>query len=150
MEAVLKALVVGAFGLLGAFLGSKYQLRKLNAERFNEREHSFEVAQTGYRACYRKFLVNVSACHGAGSGIPLEGKDKTDVATLTDNFWEASFCGDPDVIHELEEYWPPDQRADGKPPPKSPSKRLLEAMRLHGSRSLKEQDELQKREGFVG
>lgn len=34
----------------------------------------------------------------AGKGIPLEGQNPADVITLLENFWEASFTGDPSVI----------------------------------------------------
>jgi hypothetical protein len=134
-EAVIPGAIAGATALGGAFFGSRYELKKVKAERFNEREKDFERAQGGYRACYRKFLVNIDGHRG-----------KVNVATLLDNFWEASFAGDPEVIQQLEEYWPADKRAGGEAPQGPPPKALLEAMRQHGSRSLAKQLEL--KEGF--
>lgn len=140
-------IAVALIGLASGYATYRYKLSQHSVERFSERESSFEVAQSGYRACYRKFLVNVAACHGAGKGIPLDGQPRADVTTLLDNFWEASFAGDPAVITGLEAYWSAEQRAAGKPPAKAPPLALLEAMRKHGIRSLKEQDEA--REGFL-
>jgi type II secretory pathway pseudopilin PulG len=142
------AVIVGALaglgsGALAGFIAS----RQFRAERFKEREQRFETAQIGYRHCYRKFLVNVAACHGGGRGIPLEGQARVGVTTLVDNFWEASFTGDPTVIRELEAYWPAAARANGEPPEPSPPDALLEAMRLHGIRSLKDHQQAQK--GFL-
>ena len=133
-EAVIPGAIAGVTALFGGVAGSRYELKKIKAERFNEREKDFERAQGGYRACYRKFLVNI------------DGHRKVGVATLLDNFWEASFAGDPKVIQELERYWPAERRAAGETPEGPPPKALLEAMRQHGSRSLAQQLEL--KEGF--
>jgi hypothetical protein len=65
------------------------------------------------------------------------------VTTLLENFWEATFTGDPNVIKELEGYWSAEQRAEGILPDKSPPRSLFEAMRLHGARSLSENDKIQ-------
>jgi hypothetical protein len=140
-ETVWLALIAGAAGILSGLitgvLSSRYEARKFREERFSAREQGYEKAQGGYRACYRKFLVNVAACHGAGYGIPLKEQEKVDVDTLRVNFLEASFTGDPAVTRELEAYWPPDQRAESKLPGKSPPNSLLEAMRRHGMRPLR-------------
>ncbi len=144
---VVGTVAAALIGLLSGYATYRYQRRHLSDERFAERETSYERAQSGYRACYRKFLVNVAACHGVGSGFRLEGQGQVDVSTLLDNFWEASFTGDPQVIAEMENYWPAEDRETGKPPAPTPPRELLEAMRKHGIRSLKEQDKVQ--EGFV-
>jgi hypothetical protein len=77
----------------------------------------------------------------------LDGQKQADATTLLENFWEASFTGDPAVIAQMDAYWPADQRAAGKPPAKSPPPALLEAMRKHGIRPLKDHDKAQK--GFL-
>lgn len=140
-------IVAALIGLASGYATYRYKLSQHSVERFAERETSYERAQGGYRACYRKFLVNVAACHGAGKGIPLKGQERADVTTLLDNFWEASFTGDPAVISEMEAYWPAEQRAAGELPDKVPPEGMLEAMRNHGIRPLKEQDKAQ--EGFL-
>jgi hypothetical protein len=48
------------------------------------------------------------------------------------------------VITELENYWPAEARAKGELPAQTLPNSLLEAMRLHGIRTLKEQDKAQK------
>lgn len=142
------ALIAGSAGILSGLvtgvLSSRYEARKFREERFSAREQGYEKAQGGYRACYRKFLVNVAACHGASYGIPIEGHENVDVDTLRVNFLEASFTGDPSVTQELEAYWPPDQRAEGKLPDKTPPSSLLEAMRRHGMRPLQAHAEEQE------
>lgn len=146
MDALAGAIAGSVFGLISGAVASMFALKRLRVERFTEREKRFEIAQGGYRQCYRKFLVNVSACHSGRKGFPLEGQEKTDVTTLLDNFWEASFTGDPVVISELERYWPAEARGRGELPDQTLPDSLLEAMRLHGIRSLKDQDKA--REGF--
>lgn len=145
--AALAALVTGVLGLVGGYAAALYKTKERREERFTEREKNFETAQTGYRACYRKLLVNIAACHAEAKGIPLKDQEKADMTTLLSNFWEASFTGDPEVIRELDEYWPQEDRANGNLPDQSPPLTLLEAMRLHGSRRLEDQDRIQ--EGFL-
>jgi type II secretory pathway pseudopilin PulG len=148
MDDAALAVIVGAVAGLGSgALTGFVASRQFRAERFKEREKRFETAQTGYRHCYRKFLVNVAAVHGGGRGIPLDGQTEVGLTTLVDNFWEASFTGDPNVIRELEDYWPAAARKNGEPPDPSPPDALLEAMRLHGVRSLKDHQRAQK--GFL-
>jgi hypothetical protein len=141
------AIVAGIFALVGAGYGSRHELKKVTVERFNERERDFERAQVGYRACYRKFLTNIAAFHADSPG---EDGIKPSFATLLDNFWEASFTGDPGVIYQLEEYWPAANRANGDPPSKTPPEALLQAMRNHGSRSLSEEIEFRKKFNVAG
>ncbi len=147
MDPLWAGLVGAVAGIASGIISSRAQLSQHRAERFTEREQKFETAQFGYRLCYRKFLVNVAACYRGGRGIPLDGQDTVDATTLLDNFWEASFTGDPTVIRELDAYWPAEARANGDLPAKTPPNALLEAMRLHGVRSLKEHDKAQR--GFV-
>jgi hypothetical protein len=129
-------LIAGVFALVGAGYASRRELRKVSVERFNERERDFERAQGGYRACYREFLTNVAAYHAQAPGA--SGKTVT-LATLLDNFWEASFAGDPLVIKEMKAYWPAEARAGGEAPGEETPDGLLQAMLAHGSRSLDEQ-----------
>lgn len=42
--------VSGALALLGSWAGSRFDIGKMREQRRLERESSFEVAQTGYRA----------------------------------------------------------------------------------------------------
>jgi hypothetical protein len=125
------ASLAGLFALAGSFIGSQTELRKLNKQRFIDREEGFERAQIGYRACYRKFLDNLDGYRS--------GKADVDVATLLSNFREAAFTGDPIVLAELEAFWPPERRAEQEPPSGPPPKSLESAMFQHGSRSLKQQ-----------
>lgn len=131
LETILSGLIGGAVAAVVGLLGFKHEINKLQVERSLERERSFEKAQGGYRACYRKFIVNVS--------------DGANVDVLLDNFWEAIFCGDPIVIEELESYWSAEARGERMRPEGPPPDALLRAMRDHGSRTLLEHIELKER-----
>lgn len=128
---------------------AKRELKKLQVERFNQRERDFEKALGGHRACYRKFLVNVAAFHAQARARKDEDKEekgkKVTLDTLLDNAWEVTFIGDPLVVRELESYWTAEDRAKGQPPGAEPPKALVDAMLAHGSRSLDQQLELNKK-----
>jgi hypothetical protein len=103
------AAISGVFALIGGFVGSWAELRKLNKERMIEREEKFEYAQTGYSECYRKFLRRMRRYQA--------NPDSVAVSKLLDNFNEARFAGDPIVGKELKEYWPDSTRSAEKAPP---------------------------------
>lgn len=138
-SALAGAAVGGLLGIAGTILGGFFESKKLKQERFAEREHGFEVAQVGYRACYRKFLDNVATFQRKGAPGPGSGEQAIDADTLLRNFREAAFIGDPEVIEELERYWPNKQRATSEPPTEPPPASLEAAMFQHGSRSLAQQ-----------
>lgn len=145
MDEVLVTVIGGGlFTLLGAVIGGWFKTRQFKAERYREREQGFEKAQVGYRACYRKFLVNLAAVHGIGDGF--QGKDGTrkpvDFAVLQSNFLEAKGCNDPIVVEELEAFWPAEARERGDLPPQHAPESLEAAMRDHGSRTLGEHERL--------
>ncbi|HEV2857736.1 MAG TPA: hypothetical protein VGW80_04960 [Solirubrobacterales bacterium] len=141
---VANALIAGAFGVVGLVIGGWVKGRQFKAERYREREQSFERAQAGYRACYRKLEVNLAAVHGVGAGFQeRDGSRKAvDFAVLQENFLEAKGCGDPVVIEELDTFWPREVREHGEPPPQSLPESLEAAMRAHGSRTLTEHEQL--------
>jgi hypothetical protein len=145
MDEVLVTVIGGGlFTLLGAVIGGWFKTRQFKAERYREREQGFEKAQTGYRACYRKLLVNLSAAHGVGAGF--QGKGGTgkpvDLAVLQSNFLEAKGCNDPIVVEELDAFWPAEVRERGDLPPQHAPESLEAAMRDHGSRTLAEHEAL--------
>jgi hypothetical protein len=143
-SAVGAAAVGGFFGIGGTMLGTYSESKKLKQERFTEREHSFEVAQVGYRACYRKFLDNIAAYQGSGPPGPDSGEGAIDAGMLLSNFREAAFTGDPEIVEELEKYWPAEKRAKHEPPTQVPPKSLESAMFRHCARSLKQQLKLKQ------
>lgn len=139
--------VVGVFAAAaaggGALLGSRTEVKKLQMARRGEEEDSFGVAKVGYRQCYRKLMVNLEAFWGQRRGW---ANKPVDLAKLLDNFWEAVFIGDHEVTYELEQFWPAAIRAEGKPPPfKQPPASLIRAIQEHGQRSLREQEEHQRK-----
>lgn len=141
---VLKAFVAGGFTVLGIVIGWLFKERRFKAQRFREREKSFERAQEGYRPCYRKFTINLAAAHGVGKGFKEDGETMAvDFSVLRENFFEARGCNDPVVVTELDEFWPREILERGDiPTMKSVPASLDAAMRDHGSRSLEEHDAL--------
>jgi hypothetical protein len=131
------AAVAGAFALIGSFVGSWWELRKLDRERMIEREQSFEFAQTGYSECYRKLAENIARHQADPEAVA--------VSELLDNFREASFAGDPIVGRQLRSYWPEQMRSAGKAPTKAPPTSLEDAMAAHCSRSLQQHLKLKRK-----
>jgi hypothetical protein len=121
--------ISGAFALIGGYAGGSWDIFKMRTQRTLARQESFEHAQWGYRQCYRKFVHNVEKARIEGS---------VGFGELLDNYWEAWSCGDPQVIAGLEAFWPREKRA-AKELPDFPPAELLEGMRVHATRSLKEQ-----------
>jgi hypothetical protein len=142
---VVKAIIAGGFTVLGIVIGWWFKERRFKAQRYREREQSFENAQEGYRPCYRKFTINLAAAHGVGEGFREQGGEpvEVDFSVLRDNFFEARACNDPLVVEKLDSFWPPEvlERA-ALPTAKSVPASLDAAMRDHGSRTLKEHETL--------
>jgi hypothetical protein len=128
--------VAGAFALIGGFAGSWLELRKLDRERMVEREQGFELAQTGYSECYRKFLSNIA--------VYQADPDAMAVSELLENFREAAFAGDPVVAKELKRYWSASARSTGDAPAEAPPQSLEEAMEAHCTRSLQQHLKLKR------
>ena len=126
------ALVAGGVGIVT-------ERFKHDRERLKLREAGFERAQTGYRACYRKFLDAVAACLNAEQ----DGELKPDQERkLYENFDEAVLAGDPLVAKKLLAYWPSERRGARQLPEEMPPASLVKAMVEHGSRTVHQQDEL--------
>jgi hypothetical protein len=99
--------------------------------------------QTGYRACYRKLIVNVEKAQrgmDAGGELPDDALNE-----LVDNWWEAFFTGDPKVMDELEAYWPLERQEKRKLPYRERLPRLKAAMRVYTSETLTEHEERRAR-----
>ena len=79
------AVIAGGVSLGVAAIGffHRGEIRKLNHARRLERERSFEQAQTGYRALYRKFANHYE--NASSAGAEMDSKVRRD-------FYEAQTC----------------------------------------------------------
>jgi hypothetical protein len=130
VDAGVAEVVAAGLGVANVVLAGLFARERGKAKKLREREQSFNMAKTGFRACYRKFQLNAPAAI-AGSIA---------VATLHKNFLEARHCGDPFVIRELDNYWPKDLRDEARPPVGPAPDSLISAMDAHVARSLEEDD----------
>lgn len=136
-----EGLIGAVVGLGGAGLGILSERLKGEQQRKTNREESFEEAQTGYRACYQKFLDTAAACINKRR----DGKTyRSDLRELYRNFDEACLTGDPLVAEALLAYWPTERRNNQEPPEEMPPADLIKTMCEHGYRSLDAQDKLKK------
>jgi hypothetical protein len=108
--ATVGAALAGAFGGLvgGATVQrsrNKGEIAKLKQARRDERERSFERAQTGYRALYIKFADDYERAVSNG---------KFDVVRR--DFYEAQMVGFEPLKDALDQFWPRKQRLAGESP----------------------------------
>lgn len=140
-EGVGGAIAGGLTALVAGAVGIATERFKQDRERMKVREEGFERAQTGYRACYEKFLNTVARCLNEQE----DGEPKpNDLGELYRNFDEACLAGDPLVVEKLLAYWPLERRDRREPPEHMPTPELVKAMAEHGYRSVTAQDELKK------
>ena len=103
------AVIAGAVSLGVAAVGLfsyKGEIKRLNAERRLERERSFERAQTGYRALYRKFAAHYEKAPSTEAEMDKVRRD----------FYEAQMVAFRPLNDALDQFWPRDQRVAGQPP----------------------------------
>lgn len=115
---------------------SAAEIARLEVERDQERERSFEKAQVGYRMLYRKFLKHAEEAAEQG---PKSGA----VSALEDDYREALIVGFKPVRDAMDVFWPEEDRRAHRPPDLDRLGPLIDAMARHGRMRLDEFDALE-------